>query len=515
MRLQVLTDAGQLEGKKIYCFGKNFLYISEMLHKFKLKDAIAGIIDNNPRTYGEIEIEGKVFSVVSPEKLQGIDYENSVILITSSFYKEIYAQLCAMDFIAENMSVIYQYNDRQLEIEQQYVKKYKDTPLEDIIIFRSGPIENAYLPGTDFADNARALFEYMIANRYNEKYKLVWFVKYPCEYNEKYKMPNVEFVTFDWASSEDEEEADIYYRNLLTAKYIFFTDAYGFAKCTKSNQIRIQLWHGCGYKTRVNFAKCEKRYEYTTVVSDLYAKIHQDIYGLREDQMLVTGYAKHDWLYQPYKESFASLLGISETKKYIFWLPTFRMANDKLQELNQYELASETGLPIVNTREQWEKLDAFLKESDMSLIVKLHPFQKRELIKDFESSNIKILDNEYLTERDLVINRLLASVDAFISDYSSAAIDFLNVDKPIAFTLDDEEEYKNSRGFVFENIRDWLPGKEIFNFEDFFAYMQEIAQGEDSTKEKRHQLADKMLKYRDNQNCKRILDALHINPIKK
>lgn len=511
MQLQVLTDAEQVKGKKIYCFGKSFLYISEMIHKFKLREAIACIIDNNPKTYGEMEIEGKVLNVVSPEKLREIDFENSVIIITSSFYKEIYAQLCTMDFIVENMSVIYQYNDRQLELEQKYVKKYKDIPLENIIIFRSGPTEKSYLWGTDFADNARALFEYMITNHYNEKYKLVWFVKNPSEYRGRFHLPNVEFVTFDWASSELEEEADTYYRNLLTAKYIFFTDAYGFAKCVRKDQIRIQLWHGCGYKTRVNFARCENRYEYTTVVSEMYSKIHQDIYGLRKDQMLVTGYAKHDWIYQPYEEALFSLLGIFKTSKYIFWLPTFRMANDKLQELNQYELTSETGLPIVSNREQWEKLDAFLKASDMSLIIKLHPFQKRELIKDFASSNIRILDNAYLTERDLVINRLLASVDALISDYSSAAIDFLNADKPIAFTLDDEEEYKNSRGFIFENIREWLPGKEIFDFDDFFAYVQEIARGEDSMKEKRHQLADKMLKYRDNQNCKRILEALDIN----
>ena len=151
-----------------------------------------------------------------------------------------------------------------------------------------------------------------------------------------------------------------------------------------------------------------------------------------------------------------------------------------------------------------------LKESDVSLIVKLHPFQKRDLIKECDYSNIKILDNMDLVERDLVINRLLASIDALISDYSSVAIDFLNADKPIAFTLDDEEEYKNTRGFVFENIREWLPGKEIFNFEDFCDYVKEIAKGEDSTRNKRHHLADKMLKYRDNQNCKRIIEALNI-----
>lgn len=510
MQLQALTDMSEIKGKKIYCFGRSFLYISEFVHKFKVIDNIEFIVDNNPKTYGEMKVEGKVLRVGSPDWLRDIDLKNAVILITSSFYKEIYKQLCSMDFIVENMSVIYQYNDRQLELEQIYLKKYKEAPIENIIIFRSGPTEKAYLKGTDFADNARALFEYMIANEFNKKYKLVWFVKDPCEFKEKYNIPNVEFITFDWAKSEKEEEADKYYRALFLAKYIFFTDAYGFAKATRKEQIRVQLWHGCGYKTRVNFARCENRYEYTTVISDLYSEIHQNIYGLRKDQMLVTGYAKQDWLFQPYEESISSLLGVPKTSKYIFWLPTFRMADDKLKELNQYELQSETGLPIVCNAGQLERLNLLLKQSDTSLIVKVHPFQKRELIKECEYSNIIILDNMYLVDRDLIINRLLASVDALISDYSSVAVDFLNTDKPIAFTLDDVEEYKNSRGFVFDNIRDWLPGKEIFDFEDFCDYVKEIAEGEDSTRNKRHNIAAKMLKFRDNQNCKRIVEALNI-----
>ena len=32
--------------------------------------------------------------------------------------------------------------------------------------------------------------------------------------------------------------------------------------------------------------------------------------------------------------------------------------------------------------------------------------------------------------------------------------------------LEDVEEYEQRRGFVFDNIREWLPGKKIFAFED-------------------------------------------------
>ena len=46
--------------------------------------------------------------------------------------------------------------------------------------------------------------------------------------------------------------------------------------------------------------------------------------------------------------------------------------------------------------------------------------------------------------------------------------------------------------------------------EDSLGFIKEIAENQDTTKEKRGKTAEKMLKYRDNQNCRRILDAFQI-----
>ena len=66
------------------------------------------------------------------------------------------------------------------------------------------------------------------------------------------------------------------------------------------------------------------------------------------------------------------------------------------------------------------------------------------------------------------------------------------LDRPIAFTLDDVEEYRQSRGFVFENIQDWLPGMELLSFEDMCLFIKEVGEGIDTTKEKRKTLIKKM-----------------------
>lgn len=56
--------------------------------------------------------------------------------------------------------------------------------------------------------------------------------------------------------------------------------------------------------------------------------------------------------------------------------------------------------------------------------------------------------------------------DALITDYSSVCVDYLIVDKPIAYTLDDYEVYKQTRGFVFEDPHEYMPGHHLYRFSD-------------------------------------------------
>lgn len=512
MRLEKLTEhhIKDLQGKKICCFERSTQYLSELLAKYDLLDSIAYLVDNHTRSQGLLELCGKQLEVFALSVLETENLKDFAIVITSDYHMEAYELLCRMQNVQENLKVIYRFASKETEFEEHYRERYQDRQLEDMIIFRSGPHSSAYIKGTDYSDNARALFEYMIAKEYNQRYRLVWLVKNPKEFEQYRNMKNVEFLSFDWSVSDNPSERDAYYKALCLAKYIFFTDAYGFARNSRSDQIRIQLWHGCGFKTRVNFVRCEHRYEYTTVISDLYAKIHEDIYGLRADQMLVTGYAKQDWLFQPPENELHELFLLPKTEKYIFWMPTFRMAMNTLSNLDEYMLKSETGLPVVNTSEKMEALNRLLVEKNCSLIIKLHPFQNKSVINCTDHSNIKLLDNQELFDKDLQINRLLAKADALISDYSSVAVDYMLLDRPIAFTLDDVEEYAGSRGFVFEHIKEWLPGMEIFKFEDFCGFLEEIAKEIDSTGEKRRNLLGKMHKYHDGNNCLRIIEALKI-----
>lgn len=513
LRKLMADDIEDLLSKKICCFEYSISYMKELLAAYNVKEKIEKIVDENVRNQGIHNIDGKNIEVCGTEYLEKADLSDTVILITSDYFMEAYERLSGMAALKFSVDTVYYFANKETEYELLYRDMYKEMPLENMIVFRSGPHASAYVEGMDYADNARALFEYMLENGYNRKYELIWLVKNPSAFfgiEEKYE--NVRFVSFDWSVSNKKEERDAYYHALCLAKYIFMTDAYGFTRNCRKDQTRVQLWHGCGFKTRVNFVRCEKRYEYTTVISDLYSKIHQEIYGLRKEQMLVTGYAKDDWLFYP-DSNWREKLDIPKAGKYIFWLPTFRTAKEQLNNLNEYELAGQTGLPIVSRYDILEQLDGLLRRLNIVLVVKLHPFQRREKILEKNVENLKnivMLDNGQLIERDIPINRLLGQADALISDYSSVAVDFMLLDRPIAFTLDDVDMYEKSRGFVFENIREWLPGEEIFTFDELCAFVEETADGSDRTAEKRRRLRDRMHRYHDDQNCRRIAEELSL-----
>lgn len=511
MRLRRLTEenAEYLKEREIYCVGSAESYIRELCDTYQMRGSIVCVVDRNARRRQAVRIEGTEIPIKDIACLNEEDLSGKALVITDDYYQEQYQWIMEAVCAGQPDMTVYYYVNKETAYEMSYREQYGSAGLEDVILFRSGPHASSYVKGMDFADNARALFEYLLRNGYNRKYELVWLVKNPSEFERYYETPNVTFLSFDWSVSEKKEERDNYYHALCTAKYIFFTDAYGFARNCRSDQIRVQLWHGCGFKTRVNFVRCEKRYEYTTVISELYSKIHQDIYGLRQDQMLVTGYAKQDWLFHPIG-GWQEKLGIPKAEKYIFWLPTFRSAKEQLQNLNEYELMGQIGLPIVNTYDMLEKLNGLLESRGIILLIKLHPFQDKGKIGKVDLSNIVMLENERLVEADIPVNRLFGHADALISDYSSAAVDYMLLDRPIAFTLDDVEEYKQSRGFVFENIKAQLPGKELYSFGDFCEFIKEIGEEMDSTRKKRRELTAVMHKYQDGNSCKRIVETLQI-----
>ena len=252
-------DIQKTAPKKIYCYEKSVSHLTDLCNTYGIETHIFRIIDDSVRQQGAFLLKGREIPVTGSGDLEQEDFSDSMVIITSDYHREAYERLCQVPSLCKALNRIYYFADQETEIETVYREQYKCQDLENIILFRSGPHGSSYVHGMDFSDNARALFEYMLCHDYNKKYRLVWLVKNPDEFSAHQGVENVEFLSFDWSKSEEPEKRDAYYRALCLAKYIFMTDAYGFARNCCSDQIRVQLWHGCGFKTRVNFVRCEKK----------------------------------------------------------------------------------------------------------------------------------------------------------------------------------------------------------------------------------------------------------------
>ena len=506
-------------GKKLYLIDYSENYYKYLNKIFPhIDDDICGVLtETSDRMAGSIAkgtsnilIGNKQIPIYPYEYISELDVDNYFIIL-NDYYNEIFLKLHKIDEgNNQNHSNIYFFPDHETEIQLEYRERLKDKPLKDIIVFKSGPHITQYVKGMDFDDNARAVFEYLISEGFDSKWHIVWLVHDPDEYREMYAdHTNIEFIPESWSFSDNETEREHYYNNLFLAKYIFCTDAYGFARNCRSDQIRVQLWHGCGYKTRINFVRCEHRYEYIIVIGQKYKEIFKTIFGLQDDQVLISGYPKEDWLFSPC-EDWKEIFNVPVASKYIFWMPTFREAKGVLGELDEKGFEGETGLPIVKTNEQVKQLNELLKELNVVLVLKLHPMQERSKIKFPADSNICVIENDALISERISVNRILGNADALISDYSSTSMDYLILDRPQAFTLEDVDEYKNSRGFVFDNIHEWLPGKEIWTFEDFTDFVREIGSGEDPDKELRAEIKEKIHDLEGGKSCERLVKMLGI-----
>lgn len=502
-------NVSNLFRKKICCVEKDIAYFEELCAQYGLADQIEMVVDDNPLNQGEFVYNGRAYRTYPLQYLKTSDLTEMVILITSDYYREYFDKLAEV-FSEESVRLnIFFYFNKETRYEMFYRDRYARQNLKDIMVFRSGPHAGAYVEGMDFADNARALFEYVLSIGLQQKYHLVWIVKDPQKFNKYTKYRNVSFLSFDDSVSDDEAIRERYYTVLCLAKYFFFTDAYGFVRNCRSDQIRVQLWHGCGYKRRLNHISCEKRYEYMTVTSDLYAKLHAKEFGLRDDQVLVTGCAKADWLFQD-AAGIKSMLHIPDHRKYIFWMPTYRFSRKEMHKPIDGQLNEETGLPVISSKLELACINEKLSGYDILLIIKLHPFQDEKVVHVGNFSHIMVLENKYLNDNDIQINQVMGIADALISDYSSTAVDYLTLNRPMAFLVEDAGDYSKRRGYIFDNISDWMPGKIVSDMHEFLEFIAEIGSGVDEEKEKRSRLRKMMHKYPDGNSCKRILESLGI-----
>jgi len=370
-----------------------------------------------------------------------------------------------------------------LSVVNRYVPKQKNK----VLFFSNSELE----------DNSKALLDHLLADPVNKAYNIVCSVSEPNKYKH-YKRENVNFVSVI---------ASLYH--IMTAKRIFFHGEIIAIKPSKK-QISINLWHGTPLKKFNKTAEklSDYRYNFFTYVlasSEAFRPIMRDCFDCHIDQVVVFGHPRNDLLFQ--KGTALQKLNINKTayKKIFLWMPTFRISRDHYIVDIEEGYRTETGLRVMRNEADLRTLNSKLQEMDSFMLIKLHPAQNLDYVVMKEFTNILFLTNTHLQKASVDLYQVLREADALITDYSSVYFDYLLLDRPIGFTIDDFRSYQNARGFLFENPLDYMPGRKIETKEDFFQYMDDVLEGNDDYKDQRAKVNELANQYKDSRNSERIL----------
>ena len=368
-----------------------------------------------------------------------------------------------------------------------------------LILFESNP---------DLSDNTFVLFNQCIQEEMNDEYHLIWLVDDASIHQTT--VPNVSFVSIKGKGFFDKIAKEIVRNTLLARCEVYFFSNRPLTRTSpKNNQQFVYLTHGIGLKYWKNNAFSSKLFSKIVVSSDYAAELIAHNFDEIDSKLLYTGYPRNELLAYNEKTtaSIEQVLDIPKNAKTILWLPTYRRHASGLN--NQVDTNNDgSDWPIVKNSQDWLRINEHLIEQNAMMILKPHPAQDMSTLNLLDLSRIRIINDGLLSDYQIQLYELLSATDLLITDYSSVYFDYLLLDKPIAFSIDDYESYQKNVGFVVDDALELMPGRKMKTMNDLVSVLDTLE--DDEYKTERAILKNKLHTVEHFNYSKNILELLHL-----
>ena len=357
----------------------------------------------------------------------------------------------------------------------------------------------------DFASNAKPLYEYM-KNRYKDSMNYTWIV-----YNEEtvtlLKEKGIDAILI----GTDE------FWKYVPKTDVFFTTHGNLDGDKTDKSIYVELWHGIGPKPVgylcnnpskediKGYNHMRKIFDYMIVPNDFWKVIYSCIFHVEASRILSLGMPIFDYFKNSNgKKNLSKVLDIdvSKYKKIIAYMPTFKKGfnHNDIKDLNNNNIFN---FPKYDEK----KLDKFLKDNNYLLCVKRHPGEEMQF-EDYNSDNIINIKESALTNNNLSVNEIINAFDLLITDYSSLGTEFIFLEKPVLYTIDDIDEYNDERGIVFSNFDFWAIGPQCKNIESLILETGKLLKNKKYYAEERKNAKELYFGNLQDGGCKQICDFL-------
>ena len=259
-----------------------------------------------------------------------------------------------------------------------------------------------------YNDSPRAIYEKMIELGLLEKYRVVWALNEP----EQYDIP--------FCSEKIKMDTLRYFITALRAKYwISCVNIERALHFKKKDTIYLNTWHGAsfGYVGNAVAGRSDFHYEHINYFC-LNGEYERDWivrdFNVRPEALIETGYPRNDALYaatENTRQYYRKQFDVPDEKKIILYTPTWRDSDDGGVS---YKLS-----PPVN----WEKWEKVLGDHYI-VFLRTHAYTTKLM-------NVQFNDfvRDYSNYPD--VNHLMIASDIMISDYSCIQLDYSILGKPI------------------------------------------------------------------------------------
>lgn len=289
--------------------------------------------------------------------------------------------------------------------------------------------------------------KYVVQELHDRKkdYKFVWFVNDLSKEMPEYikKVPNTLWSRAYWLS-RSKVWIDNYRKPYGTCKrkgqYYLNVNHYTVGiKCTG-------LWRGAGFsKMAYLVSKNDSDMIDDLVIDSKWCEVVSPKGLVYDGTYLKTGAPRLDVLYgdrSKAKESFRNQHGIDKDSKVVLYAPTFR---EGAKDGKRFVFSEEWSIDFKRLLDNLEKKFG----GKWYLCVRVHP----QLAPSFDDYHDEELKDRIINESQADdMYEILAGMDAYITDYSSACFEAGYAKIPVFIYADDIQKYANDRGSLMWNL---------------------------------------------------------------
>lgn len=479
--------------KPLICFGAGemMLKLFVSLQDMGIDTRVKCIVDNDSKKWGSFIMIGDTnVQIIAPQELMNIDVTKYTIVITAMRYKEIFAQL--QNLLVGAKISCYLLPKYRYGIAKLFLGITKHLPLKNYILMQGEG---------DTCENGIAIGKYIKEHNFFNKYRLIWL----CNNTDKFTETDNEKYITRYLNLEKHSYRELwnYYYYTNCSRYLIFENI--MISKSRSEQISVYMNHGAPpLKSTVGKIVLEKDVNYSLCPSENVADIVSTQFGINKERLLYCGSPRTDVFFvDEINKKIIDKLQMEKFSKVILWAPTFR----QLSRANRVDSSAiyPYGVPILYTDDDYQELKKCLEKNNILLIIKPHLYQDMTKMNIDGCDNINILLQKDLDEINANVYDLLKLVDSLITDYSTIAFEYMMLDRPICYTIDDMDKYHI--GFSVDNPLDFMPGTKVVDMEGFIQYFEEVSSGVDEFRDERRKL-DEFIHPEKGNHCKKMLKAL-------